>query len=252
LPEESVGIWIDPIDATAQYINAKSGSISETGVHSEGLRCVTVLIGMYDRATGQPIFGCINQPFVQLDTDSQRWTGRYVWGISYNGLNVVSANSTLYDGLPNHPNARNYVVLSTSEDDSIQSKLGQHFQLVYAAGAGYKILCIVDRLVGSYLLSKDSTFKWDTCAPHAILLAQGGGIVDFNMALAAAKAHATRPTMASDGLAQLLADCQIKYHLPKPGYDCGLINTYGNHGGILGYWSTDLLVEMMQYLCTGE
>jgi inositol polyphosphate 1-phosphatase len=27
--------------------------------------------------------------------------------------------------------------------------------------------------------SKNTTYKWDTCGPHAILLAQGGGVISY-------------------------------------------------------------------------
>jgi hypothetical protein len=61
------------VDSTAQYIYGSDGTVSETGVHSEGLRCVVVLIGAYDLVTGQPIFGCVNQPFVQVDPTSNKY-----------------------------------------------------------------------------------------------------------------------------------------------------------------------------------
>lgn len=32
----------------------------------------------------------------------------------------------------------------------------------------------------AYVVTKDTTFRWDTCAPHAILNAKGGGIVGFS------------------------------------------------------------------------
>lgn len=35
----------------------------KTGLHVCGLRCVCVLIGVYEKSTGAPIMGIINQPF---------------------------------------------------------------------------------------------------------------------------------------------------------------------------------------------
>ena len=45
------------------------------GIHSEGLQCVTVLIGAYDIASGHPVIGVINQPFATQDLISQRYVG---------------------------------------------------------------------------------------------------------------------------------------------------------------------------------
>jgi len=64
-------LWL--VDATGEYISAADGSISVTGVHSNGLRCVTVLIGAYDLATGRPLFGCANQPFVHFDPQCKKY-----------------------------------------------------------------------------------------------------------------------------------------------------------------------------------
>lgn len=49
-------------DSTAQYIQGEVG-IESRGLVDEGLQCVSVLIGVYDRSTGLPIIGVTNQPF---------------------------------------------------------------------------------------------------------------------------------------------------------------------------------------------
>lgn len=80
-----VGIWIDPIgmisfiaklwkmsnvfncislwvDATNEYV----GGVTQRKypkIATSGLECVTVLIGLYDKGTGKPLGGIINQPF---------------------------------------------------------------------------------------------------------------------------------------------------------------------------------------------
>lgn len=51
-----------------------------------------------------------------------------------------------------------------------------------AAGAGHKILAVIRGLCDAYVLSKGTTFEWDTCGPHAILKALGGGVVEFGAA----------------------------------------------------------------------
>ena len=59
-------------DSTAQYINGTAGHVSTRGVYEDGLPCVVVLIGAYNRQTGRPICGVVNQPFSSYDHDQQR------------------------------------------------------------------------------------------------------------------------------------------------------------------------------------
>lgn len=76
------------------------------------------------------------------------------------------------------------VVLSSSENEEVKTRLVDGgYKLVEATGAGYKLMCVVLGLVSAYVLSKPSTFYWDTCSAHAILGAQGGGLVDYKRTL---------------------------------------------------------------------
>ena len=59
------------IDSTFQYIKGMSNCVPEDSIYSRGLQCVTVLIGVYDLQTGEPVMGVINQPFAVMD-DSKR------------------------------------------------------------------------------------------------------------------------------------------------------------------------------------
>ena len=62
------------LDATNNYIRGKdSEKICSDVIQSRGLAVVTVLIGVYNRKTGIPIAGVINQPFVFLDEDTKRY-----------------------------------------------------------------------------------------------------------------------------------------------------------------------------------
>jgi len=59
-----LGIWIDPIDGTQQYINGTDGIIDEqTGITLDGLPTALVLIGCFDIETGRPLIGVINRVF---------------------------------------------------------------------------------------------------------------------------------------------------------------------------------------------
>ena len=60
-------------DATNNYIRGKdSEQICSDVIQSRGLAVVTVLIGVYNRKTGVPVAGVINQPFVNLDEETKR------------------------------------------------------------------------------------------------------------------------------------------------------------------------------------
>lgn len=165
-----LGIWIDPIDSTADYINGGEKVDEATGVHMSGLRCVTVLIGVYLKSTGIPIVGVVNQPFyTNVDL---RWKGNCYWGFVENNVGTCSIVEEFTD--------KKRIILSRVEDENVKGKLlDAGFTLVEAAGAGYKILSVALGQVDAYILSKGSTYKWDTCGPQALLRSLNGGIIEF-------------------------------------------------------------------------
>ena len=61
------------LDATSQYIEGREEVLVEGHLSPSGLQCALVLIGVYHRATGEPVMGVINQPFHHKDS-----TGGYV------------------------------------------------------------------------------------------------------------------------------------------------------------------------------
>lgn len=76
------------------------------------------------------------------------------------------------------------VVLSSSESDHVKLRLSSAgFTLLEAAGAGYKLLCVATGCACAYVLSKPTTFYWDTCGVHAVLKSCGGGLVGYTDAL---------------------------------------------------------------------
>ncbi|XP_044160012.1 inositol polyphosphate 1-phosphatase [Bufo gargarizans] len=190
IPLDNIAVWVDPIDSTYQYIKGSGDIQPEKGIYPKGLQCVTVLIGVFLMDTGHPIMGVINQPFAVKDPITLRWKGQWYWGLSYMEFNICSlqfsaANEKTNKGL--QPTAylekNSYsAVTSSAEAKDVLSALsivcGEN--LHFAAGAGYKCLCVIQDLVDFYVFSEDTTFKWDSCAPHAILKSLGGGMLDLS------------------------------------------------------------------------
>jgi inositol polyphosphate 1-phosphatase len=95
-----------------------------------------------------------------------RWTGLCFWG-------VPTGTS-----LPPAPPPSRTICVSSSENRDVTLKLERTgYKIVEASGAGYKILAVITGLADAYVLTRDSTFKWDTCGPQAILRALGGDVV---------------------------------------------------------------------------
>lgn len=217
LDPSQLGIWIDPIDATSQYIEGREEVLEEGHLFPSGLHCALVLIGVYLRSTGEPVMGVINQPFHHKDPSSGRWSGRHFWGVCCGSVRACSvARAPPSAGAPGLS-----AVLSSSEKqvvkDSLRSLCGPG-RLALASGAGYKILCVIQGLADVYVLSEGSTFKWDSCAPHALLRALGGGVADLAAGLR------SQPT-------------ELTYHRHRPpgdGEQRGA-ERWANHGGLVAY-----------------
>lgn len=115
------------------------------------------------------------------------------------------------------------LVLSSSEKEVVKEALASLCspdKLIYASGAGYKILCVILGLADVYVLSEGSTFKWDSCAPHALLQALGGGIVDLNKCL--------QSSCETDD-----HQAELTYHQPNTEFKGA--DRWANHGGLVAY-----------------
>lgn len=221
LKPSELGIWIDPIDATSQYIEGREEVLEEGHLYPSGLHCALVLIGVYLRSTGEPVMGVINQPFNYKDPNDKRWRGKHYWGVSCGSVNICS-ESRPGDGPEGQRGLS--VVLSASEKQPVKEALSSVCgpdKIMYASGAGFKILCVIQGLADAYVLSEGSTFKWDSCAPHALLRALGGGVVDLALSL-----------QQSEGGEQDLRT-ELIYHLPRA--DQKGADRWANHGGLVAY-----------------
>ncbi|XKL67059.1 hypothetical protein PGB90_010479 [Kerria lacca] len=175
IPAHDIAIWIDPIDSTAEYINGGSDNC-EAILDYKGLPCVTVLIGLFSRSTGSSMIGVINQPFFK--NVNEKWLGRCFWGVSIKDFNFssVSPIATV--------RCEKFIAISACESYHNKQKLEEAgFKLITPAGAGYKILCVILNLIDAYVLTKGTTFYWDTCCCHAIIKAQKGNIWNFENSL---------------------------------------------------------------------
>ncbi|XP_018790935.1 PREDICTED: inositol polyphosphate 1-phosphatase [Bactrocera latifrons] len=185
LPEDldygNLGIWIDPIDGTAEYISGDSIFTDFPGITSTGLDCVTVLVGVYDRTNGRPVIGVVSQPF-HNKLDENLYRSLIFWGVC---LPDLQANNCQFE----RPARDNRLgIFSSSENgDILQRIMELGYEFAFAAGAGHKALKVITWEVDLYLLSKGSTFKWDTCAPQAILRSLGGDIYSYRGSISECK-----------------------------------------------------------------
>ncbi|XP_058445587.1 inositol polyphosphate 1-phosphatase [Malaya genurostris] len=181
IPQESIsldndinelGIWIDPIDATAEYIRAQDKTTKFPNIKASGLECVTVLIGVYETVRGDPIIGVVNQPFASKN-ETDTYESRIYWGLTIGDLK--------YNNVMAVENEERIAVLSPSEQSKYVEFLKNQlkYEIVYSSGAGHKILKVITGEAELFLLSKGTTYKWDTCAPQAILKSLDGEL--FNL-----------------------------------------------------------------------
>ncbi|XP_061840785.1 inositol polyphosphate 1-phosphatase isoform X2 [Nerophis lumbriciformis] len=227
LSPSQFGIWIDPIDATSQYIQGREEVLEEGRLSPSGLHCALVLIGVYLRSTGAPVMGVINQPFNRKDPTSGSWQGKIFWGVACGDVKMCSVPRPRASPTGQGPPS---VVLSSSEKqaakESLASLCGPQ-RLMYASGAGYKILCVIQGLADAYVLSEGSTFKWDSCAPHALLRALGGGVVDLAR------------TLESGPEAQ----AELTYHQPRS--QAKGADRWANSGGLVAYQDSSQLKSII-------
>lgn len=141
------------------------------------------------------------------------------WGISYENLRIPSSSLlTQEPASSSEGDQRKRIVVSFTESEQLQSRLQERYELFEAAGAGYKILSVAKGWVDLYVTQKPSSYKWDTCAGHAILLSLGGGCVDFR------KSERIIPGQEED--------IELQYNSPL---ELEGIEKWSNSGGLIAY-----------------
>lgn len=134
---------------------------------------VTVMVCVAVR--GQPTIGVIHNPF----THDTHW--------AWHRPSLTS--TTLHDKPPasapfNSTKSLNHTVIVSrshfgSVSQLIRGTVGADTQVVYAGGAGYKVLQVAEGRADAYVHSTRIK-KWDLCAGNAILAALGGRMSDLH------------------------------------------------------------------------
>ncbi|XP_033167411.1 3'(2'),5'-bisphosphate nucleotidase 1 [Drosophila mauritiana] len=155
-PEDFV-IWVDPLDGTAEY----------TQGHVEH---VTVLIGIAvkDAAVG----GIIHQPFYQQPDGEM---GRTIWGLKGLGTGGFTAVPA--------PAGQFIITTTRSHSNALHQQALNAFastEVLKVGGAGFKVLQLLEGKAHAYVFATPGCKKWDTCAPEAVLEAQGGCLTNIN------------------------------------------------------------------------
>jgi inositol polyphosphate 1-phosphatase len=126
------------------------------------------------------------------------------------------------------------VALSGSESLNLKSQLrSAGYTVAEVAGAGYKQLCVARGDADMYVLSKGSTFRWDTCGPHAILRALGGGIVSYKKVLE---------------IGRNLEESELNYSENCTAESLSPASLHCNYDGLIAFRDGSLLHELIQVL----
>lgn len=129
-----------------------------------------------------PVIGVIAQPF-GAKLEEHLYSSSMYWGVCLSTLRIHNCHFNACE------DSRKIGIFSSSEDSKILAKVRSlKYELAFSAGAGHKALKVITNEAEAYILSKGSTFRWDTCAPQAILRSLDGDIVDYAASIQLQKA----------------------------------------------------------------
>lgn len=172
IKETDVVVWVDPLDGTAEFTQGVMDGKTEL------LEMVTILIGIGWR--GRPLGGVVHQPYFGSNGSSpNELPGRTIWaaqGLGAHGIKVTQ------------PQPDRKIVVTTrshgspliNESLDALKEAGLMTELERVGGAGFKVLCALEKGAHAYIFSSPGTKKWDTCAPEAILIALNGQMTDVH------------------------------------------------------------------------
>ncbi|CAF4291051.1 unnamed protein product, partial [Rotaria sp. Silwood2] len=228
----NIGIWIDPVDGTQQYINGIDGLVDlNTGIIQDGLSTALVLIGCFDLQNGRALLGVINRAFNEK-LDEYRWKGLIYWGTAlsnakFNNLDDVYKRNQ-------HNNQR--VLLHGSVDVNTFDNILNDWTKMEVAGCvfflGNKLLSIALKQANIYLVTKSAAYNWDLCAAHAIIQSINGQILDLRQVINYYQENKTKENLN-------LSQFEIIYNNIKPNkfqpkdYACKPFITYHNQQDLI-------------------
>lgn len=159
LSEKDIVVWVDPLDGTQEFTQGF-------------LDHVTVLIGI--SAHGKALAGVIHQPFYNYKNEGQS-LGRTIWGVQDLGVGGYT---------PQQPPSDKRIITTTRSHNTpvVQAVLDaiKPDEVIRVGGAGNKVLLVMEGKVHAYVYANAGCKRWDTCAPEAILNAQGGLLTDVH------------------------------------------------------------------------
>ncbi|CAF3559864.1 unnamed protein product, partial [Rotaria sordida] len=175
----NIGIWIDPVDGTQQYINGTDGFVdSNTGIIQDGLPAALVLIGCFDLKDGRAVLGVINRAFNEK-IDEYRWKGLIYWGTVLSNAKF----NNLEDVYKRHENNNQRVLLHGSADVNTFDNILNDWTKMEVSACGNKLLSIALKQANIYLVTKSAAYNWDLCAAHAIIQSINGQILDLRQVI---------------------------------------------------------------------
>ncbi|XP_073814056.1 3'(2'),5'-bisphosphate nucleotidase 1 [Musca autumnalis] len=149
-------VWVDPLDGTSEYTQGF-------------LDHVTVLIGI--AVKNSAVGGIIHQPYFKNPGGE---LGRTIWGLQGLGTGGFERVS---------PPKDKFIVTTTRSHSNaiVQAALDalSPTDIIRVGGAGYKVLQLLEGKAHAYVFASPGCKKWDTCAPEAVLEAQGGTLTDM-------------------------------------------------------------------------
>ncbi|CAF0918804.1 unnamed protein product [Rotaria sp. Silwood1] len=201
----NIGIWIDPVDGTQQYINGTEGVVnSNTGIILDGLPTALVLIGCFDLKNGRAVLGVINRAFNEK-IDEYRWKGLIYWGIALSNAKF----NNLEDVYKRNENNNQRVLLHGSVDVNTFNNIKNDWTILEVAACGNKLLSIALKQANIYLVTKSAAYNWDLCAAHAIIQSINGQILDLRQVISYYKENKTKENLD-------LSQFEIIYNNIKP------------------------------------
>jgi len=191
---------------------------------------ITLLLVAIESSVDRLLYNCV---FPLL----HRWSGNTTWGVCVGDvcLSSLSMNNSASSKPVNKTPDRLVALISSSELSSVQTVLSTEFTLCHVAGAGYKLLGVCEDKAETYVLTKNSNYKWDCCGPHAILRALGGGIVKYQDLY----------NYTKTGQHDYSSLSQITYQEPDNNEVTGALK-WSNQGGVVAYRHSGMLSRIGQ------